>query len=360
MAFPGMPGLPMSRHGPSKLRMSSSDNPAVSQPGMHLPGSMAGLDAFSNPFPGQADQGPMAAGLHAALQQQHMVQQAGLGLGPGSLPGSQPGSSNGAAAAAALMAGMGGDPSLTGMMHGMMDAAGGMDATAATGMNQMQMLMYFAQLGMMASMNGSPGMSLPGTPTAAMTNSPMAAAAAAAAAGGMANPMLFNMMNPQQLAAFNAAQQQWQSGMPASAIANIAAAAAVAATAASNPEADTGYGSNRSSSRPRGPPADRLDRRLRCDKGSRSGSGRMDDCGSPCAGRVDPLLEEFKNNRTRKWEMRVSACGFWVLTSRWNAPTKMMPQRCQGLDILHSQRHSTSQLQPIKTTAAASTTLPTL
>jgi hypothetical protein len=133
------------------------------------------------------------------------------------------------------MAGMGGDPSLTGMMHGMMDAAGGMDSAAAAGMNQMQMLMYFAQLGMMASMNGSP-MSMPGTPTAAMTNSPMAAAAAAAAAGGMANPMLFNMMNPQQLAAFNAAQQHWQAGMPASAIANIAAAAAVAATAASNPE----------------------------------------------------------------------------------------------------------------------------
>lgn len=230
MAFPGLGGLPMSRHGPSKLRMSSSDTPAVSQPGLHLPG-VAGIDAFSNPFPGQADQGPMAASsLHAALQQQHM--QAGLGLGPGSLPGSQPGSSNGAAAAAALMAGMGGDPSLAGMMQGMVDAAGGGMDTA--GMNQMQMLMYFAQLGMMAHMNGGNGMSpMPGTPTA-MANSPMAAAAAAA--GAMNNPMLFSMMNPQQLAAFNAAQQQWQGNMPASAIANIAAAAAVAATAASNPE----------------------------------------------------------------------------------------------------------------------------
>lgn len=221
MAFPGI-GMPMSRHGPSKLRMSSSDTPAVSQPGLHLPG-VTGLDAFSNPFPGQAaDQGPMAASsLHAALQQQHM---AGLGLGPGSLPGSQPGSSNGAAAAAALMAGMGGDPSFTGMMHGMIDAAGGMDHPTA-GMNQMQTLMYFAHLGMMAS--------LPGTPTAAMSNSPMAAAAAAA--GGM-NPMMFSMMNPQQLAAFSAAQQQWQGNMAPSTIANIAAAAAVAATAASKPE----------------------------------------------------------------------------------------------------------------------------
>jgi len=249
MGFPGMAGVGMSRHGPSKLRMSSSDNPAVSQPGLHLPG-VTGLDAFSNPFPGQTpDQGPMAASsLHAALQQQHMAQQAGLGLGPGSLPGSQPGSSNGAAAAAAmsqaaaLMAGMGGpDPSLqgaasfSGMMHGMVDAAaaGAMDSSAA-GMNQMQMLMYFAHLGMVAHMNNGGNMGLPGTPTA-MANSPMAAAAAAT--GGMgANPMLFSMMNPQQLAAFNATQQQWPSGMPASAIANIAAAAAVAATAASNPE----------------------------------------------------------------------------------------------------------------------------
>jgi hypothetical protein len=217
-------------------------------------------------------------------------------------------------------------------------------------MNQMQTLMYFAHLGMMAHMNGGSGMSLPGTPTAAMTNSPMAAAA-----GGM-NPMMFSMMNPQQLAAFTATQQQWQGNMAPSTIANIAAAAAVAATAASNPEvssrckmltpplnlsavsvntttagqpdqlysfacnqllrlnafvssclqADTGYGSNRSNSRPRGAVADRLDRLRRCDKGSRSSSGRMDDCGSPCSGRVDPLLEDFKNNRTRKWEMRVS------------------------------------------------------
>jgi hypothetical protein len=128
------------------------------------------------------------------------------------------------------MAGMGGDPSFTGMMHGMIDAAGGMDHPTA-GMNQMQTLMYFAHLGMMAHMNSGSGMSLPGTPTAAMTNSPMAAAAA----GGM-NPMMFSMMNPQQLAAFTAAQQQWQGNMAPSTIANIAAAAAVAATAASNPE----------------------------------------------------------------------------------------------------------------------------
>lgn len=75
-------------------------------------------------------------------------------------------------------------------------------------------------------------------------------------------------------------------------------------------QADTGYGSNRSSSRPRGAVPDRLDRLRRCDKGSRGSSGRMDDCGSPCSGRVDPLLEDFKNNRTRKWDMRVrsAAC----------------------------------------------------
>jgi hypothetical protein len=77
-------------------------------------------------------------------------------------------------------------------------------------------------------------------------------------------------------------------------------------------QADTGFGSNRSNSRPRGAAPDRLDRRLRCDKGLRSGSGRMDDCGSPCAGRVDPLLEEFKNNRTRKWQMRVRDMGWPV------------------------------------------------
>lgn len=72
-------------------------------------------------------------------------------------------------------------------------------------------------------------------------------------------------------------------------------------------QTDAAYGANRSSSRPRGAAPDRLDRRLRCDKGSRNSSGRLDDCGSPCATRVDPLLEEYKNNRTRKWEMRVSA-----------------------------------------------------
>ena len=146
--------------------------------------------------------------------------------------------------AAALMAGMGHDPSmpgaagLTGMMHGMMDATGGMDSCPG-GMNQMQMLMYFAHLGMVAHMNGGGTPGLPGTPTAVA--SPMAAAAAAAAAGGMPhNSMLFSMMTPQQLAALSASQQQWPSGMPASAIANIAAAAAVAATAASHPEVRTG------------------------------------------------------------------------------------------------------------------------
>jgi len=47
----------------------------------------------------------------------------------------------------------------------------------------------------------------------------------------------------------------------------------------------------------------------RCDKGSRGSSGRLDDMvASPTVGgRVDPLLEEYKNNRTRRWEMRVSS-----------------------------------------------------
>lgn len=52
---------------------------------------------------------------------------------------------------------------------------------------------------------------------------------------------------------------------------------------------------------------DKPDRRLRCEKG-RGSSGRLDDAtGSPTVARVDPLLEEYKNNRTRRWEMRVSA-----------------------------------------------------
>lgn len=99
-------------------------------------------------------------------------------------------------------------------------------STGVGGMNQMQMLMYYAQLGMMAQMNNAGGgMGMPGVPAAGgLPNMP-----------GMANPMMFSMMNPQQMAAFCAsAQQQWQAGMPATAIANIAAAAAVAATAATN------------------------------------------------------------------------------------------------------------------------------
>jgi hypothetical protein len=101
------------------------------------------------------------------------------------------------------------------------------------GMNQMQMLMYYAQLGMMAQMNtGGGGMGMPGVPPAgALPNMP-----------NMANPMMFPMMNPQQMAAFCAsAQQQWQAGMPASTIANIAAAAAVAATAATNQDVSMRY-----------------------------------------------------------------------------------------------------------------------
>jgi hypothetical protein len=51
------------------------------------------------------------------------------------------------------------------------------------------------------------------------------------------------------------------------------------------------------------------DRRMRCDRsgGGRSSGGRCDDgLGSPSVGgRMDPLLEEYKNNRTRRWEMRV-------------------------------------------------------
>lgn len=234
----GLSGVGMSRHGPSKLRMSSSDNPAVSQPGLHLPG-MSALDVFSNNFSNAVpDQGAMAAGLHAALQQQqHMAHQAGLSMGPGSLPGSQPGSSNGMAAMSqALIGGMGVDlgmqraPGFNGMMTGMAEAAGGMETP------DYQALMYWAKLGMMAHMQNGSGMSLPGTPTA-MTNSPMAAAAATAASA-MNNPMLLPVLSQQQLAAFTAAQQQWQSGgMPAATIANIAAvAAAAAATAASNNE----------------------------------------------------------------------------------------------------------------------------
>jgi hypothetical protein len=244
-------------------------------------------------------------------------------------------------------------------------------------MNQMQMLMYYAQLGMLAQMNnGGGGMGMPGVPPAGpLPNMP-----------NMANPMMFPMMNPQQMAAFCAsAQQQWQAGMPASAIANIAAAAAVAATAATNQDVsgttacharvtrccvcckpfcllvscchallllsphhvdlccslcaeerlaplqllispclctvflllfalimqEPGAGNRGSNRGPRGPMADlkQGDRRMRCHSsgGGRSSGGRMDDgMGSPSiGGRVDPLLEEYKNNRTRRWEMRV-------------------------------------------------------
>lgn len=46
--------------------------------------------------------------------------------------------------------------------------------------------------------------------------------------------------------------------------------------------------------------------RLRCDKGGRGSMGRLDDAmGSPTVQRMDPLLEEYKNNRTRRWEMKV-------------------------------------------------------
>eukprot|EP00879_Flechtneria_rotunda_P003766 GHRR01004005.1.p1 GENE.GHRR01004005.1~~GHRR01004005.1.p1 ORF type:complete len:548 (+),score=217.70 GHRR01004005.1:2432-4075(+) len=158
-------------------------------------------------------------------------------------------------------------------------------------MNQMQMLMYYAQLGMMSQMHGANGMGvgmLPGT----MPNMPNMSS------------MMFPMMTPQQLAAFCAAgQQHWQAGMPASAIANIAAAAAAAATAATNCE-DPSVG-GRNHNRARGPAVDRPERRLRCDKGNRGSSGRLDDImGSPTMARCDPLLEEYKNNRTCRWEMR--------------------------------------------------------
>lgn len=65
---------------------------------------------------------------------------------------------------------------------------------------------------------------------------------------------------------------------------------------------------NRNNSRTRGVMLDKApDRRLRCDKGGRGSTGRLDDAlGSPVVQRMDPLLEEYKNNRTRRWEMRVS------------------------------------------------------
>lgn len=178
---------------------------------------MAGFDAFAGGFPGCA--GP---DLQMVLQQQAMLAQQPNLMAPGT---PLPNQAQAAAMAqtAALMANMGQDPTAAAaglsaynpMLGGVLPDAGNM---------QMQMLMYYAQLGMMAQMNGGGnnmgmGMQAP----AGMPN--------------MANPMMFPMMTPQQMAAsFAAAQQQWQAGMPASAIANIAAAAAVAATAASNPE----------------------------------------------------------------------------------------------------------------------------
>lgn len=105
----------------------------------------------------------------------------------------------------------------------------GLSPAGVGGMNQMQMIMYYAQLGMMSQMNnagGNLGMGMPPPAPGALPNMPN---------------MMFPMMTPQQMAAFCATtQQQWPAGMPAvpgmpaSAIANIAAAAAVAATAATN------------------------------------------------------------------------------------------------------------------------------
>ncbi|WIA19593.1 hypothetical protein OEZ85_005532 [Tetradesmus obliquus] len=305
------------RHGPSKLRMSSSDHSsnmpasaALAAAGMQ---GISGLDAF--PLGGVATtcgtpDHMAAANMQMLLQQQQAaLQMAQSGMLPGAA-GLPPQQAAAMAQAAALMAGM--NPADAGMQA----AAAGLpgynmmppmmpDAAAAGvgGMNQMQMLMYYAQLGMMAQMNNAGGgMGMPGVPAAGgLPNMP-----------GMANPMMFSMMNPQQMAAFCAsAQQQWQAGMPATAIANIAAAAAVAATAATNQD-EPGSG-NRNAGRggPRQHPlADlKTDRRLRCDRsgGGRSSGGRCDDggMGSPSVGgRLDPLLEEYKNNRTRRWEMR--------------------------------------------------------
>lgn len=70
-------------------------------------------------------------------------------------------------------------------------------------------------------------------------------------------------------------------------------------------QVDAGYVAGRNGTRGRVPQCDRLDRRLRCDRGSRSSGGRIEDCGSPSAVRDDPLLEEFKANRLRRLEMRV-------------------------------------------------------
>ena len=82
----------------------------------------------------------------------------------------------------------------------------------------MQMLLYFAQLGMFAHMNGNSNVGVAGVPPSGVSNMPN---------------MMFPMMAPQMAAC--AAQQQWQAaGMAPSTIANIAAAAAVAATAATS------------------------------------------------------------------------------------------------------------------------------
>lgn len=183
---------------------------------------MNGLDTFAGAFPGCG-----AADLQMVLQQQAAIlnQQPNL-MTPGT-PLPHQAQAAAMAQTAALMANMGQDPTAAAAgLSAYSPMLGGVlsDASAGVGNMQMQMLMYYAQLGMMAQMNGggnNMGMGIQ-------------------AAGGMpnmANPMMFPMMTPQQMAAsFAAAQQQWQAGMPASAIANIAAAAAVAATAASNPE----------------------------------------------------------------------------------------------------------------------------
>lgn len=129
------------------------------------------------------------------------------------------------AQAAALMANMGQDPAAAAAMSGYNPMLGNAMLPDTGGNNlQMQMLMYYAQLGMMAQMNGG-------------GNNISMGMQGAAPMPNIGSPMMFPMMTPQQMAAqFAAAQQQWQAGMPASAIANIAAAAAVAATAATNPE----------------------------------------------------------------------------------------------------------------------------
>lgn len=82
---------------------------------------------------------------------------------------------------------------------------------------QMQMLLYYAQLGMCTAMNGTsmgPPLPLP------------------AGAPPVANMPMFPMLTPGQVAA----AAQWQAGMGPAQLANIAAAAAVAATAVTSNE----------------------------------------------------------------------------------------------------------------------------